>query len=513
MNKAMARAGIGLLTLACALCAGTGASAQDDSSARAALEQAAEAMGGIDRLRGLDNLVLTGFGQRVYYQGGGFLTGERKAPPKWQAVVDAQRTFDLQGERAVYQERWAQECPFAGLFGLNFARNAALQTGGQLLDHPLPALLEALDAETRLGAVTTEDGAVVVEFTPEGATSPAWIGIDPQTHLPVFSRWISGSVNLGDLTTTAWFTGYTPVKGVQLPMGLMQELDWRDQVSLMFQVDSYRIDAAAGELPAFPAPPSAAAAAAPAAARVTKVADGVWDVRVGTAGGPVIEFADRLVMFEAYGGEAQTLARIDAANALVPGKRVAAVIVSHHHFDHTGGLRAAVSRGLEVISQRGNEGIIREMIARPAVHYPDALAEHPHALAFTPVDETLVLEDRTRRLEIYRVVEHAHMPNAVFAYLPKERVMMEGDLGDEAWQLHWWGSALAANIARYGIDPLTNIAVHGSGPLSIEQTLANNQKQIDAAVEYCRTTEQSGRYVFGCPVQYDTRGPVPLTPR
>ena len=105
------------------------------------------------------------------------------------------------------------------------------------------------------------------------------------------------------------------------------------------------------------------------------------------------------------------------------------------------------------------------------------------------------------------------MPDGVFAYLPKERLMMEGDLGDEAWQLHWWGSALAANIEHYGIAPERTIAVHGSGPLTIEQTLANNQRQIDAAVEYCRTTEQGGRFVFGCPVQYDTRGPVTLTPR
>jgi len=507
------RVAAGLLALACALPAATGASAQEDSPARAVLEQAAAAMGGLDRLQALDNVVLTGFGQRAYQQGGGFLTGEEHVPPKWQAVTDAQRTFDLQNERALNQERRSMEFPFAGLFGLDFARNAALQTGDLLLDHPLPALLEALDAETRLGAVSTEGGMIVVQFTPEGAHSPAWIGIDPRTHLPSFSRWVSGSANLGDITTTAWFTGYLPFDGVQLPMGLMNEMDWRHQVSLMFQVDSYRVDVAAAELPAFPEPALAAGDSAPAAAQVTQVADGVWDVRVSGAGGAVIEFADRLVMFEAYGGEAQTLARIDVANRLVPGKQVTAVIVSHHHFDHTGGLRAAVSRGLEVISQRGNEGIIREMIARPAVYYPDALAEHPHTLVFTPVDEKLVLEDGTRRLEIYRVVEHAHMPNAVFAYLPKERITLEGDFGDESWQLHWWGSALAANIAHYGIDPLTDISVHGSGPLSIEQTLANDRRQIDAAVEYCRTTEQGGRFVFGCPVQYDTRGQVTLTPR
>jgi hypothetical protein len=346
----------------------------------------------------------------------------------------------------------------------------------------------------------------------QGWISPVWIGIDPASHLPRFTRWAERHVNLGDLTTTTWFTGYTAVDGVRLPLGLRQELDWRHQTSLMFQVDSYRVNVPAAELPAFPAPPRPVISAPPQA-QVTKVADGVWDVRVGTAGGPVIEFADRLVMFEAYGGEPQTLARIDAANRLVAGKKVEAIIVSHHHFDHTGGLRAAVSRGLEVISQRGNEGIIREMVERPAVLYPDALARSPHPLKFTPVDDKLVLEDRTHRLEIYRVVEHAHMPDGVFAYLPKERIMMEGDFGDETWQLHWWGSALAANIARYGIAPTTDIAVHGSGPLSIQQTLANDQRQIDAAVEWCRTTEAGGRFVMGCPVQYDTRGPVTLTPR
>ena len=190
------------LLAACALLAGTAASAQEDR-AREVLEQAAEAMGGLERLQGLGNVVLTGFGQRVYYQGGGNVTGDEKAPPKWQALTDVQRTFDLPGERAVNQERWAQEFPFAGFFGLNFARSSAVQTGGQLLDHPLPALLEALDADTRLGAVSTEDGTIVVQFTPEGSTSPAWIGIDPVTHLPRFSRWIAGHVNLGDLTTTA----------------------------------------------------------------------------------------------------------------------------------------------------------------------------------------------------------------------------------------------------------------------------------------------------------------------
>src|SRR6187551_2524924 len=114
------RWGARLLVLACVLSAATGASAQADSPARAVLQEAAEAMGGLERLQGLDNVVLTGFGQRVYFQGGGNLTGEKHVPPKWQSVTDAQRTFDLKHERALNQERRAFDFPFAGLFGLNF---------------------------------------------------------------------------------------------------------------------------------------------------------------------------------------------------------------------------------------------------------------------------------------------------------------------------------------------------------------------------------------------------------
>jgi len=489
-------------------------SAQEEA-ARRLLESAAEAMGGRARLESVRNVVLTGFGQRLYQDGGGNVTGDPEAPPKWRAVADAQRTFDLVNRRALNQERQSYMFPFAAPFGVSWNRTATLQTGADTLDHPLPALLAALDSRTTLGPVTVEDGRSVVQFTIEDGT-PIWMGIDSATGLPAWTRRIVPHTNLGDVAVTAYFTGYVPYDGVRLPHGLMTRIDWRDQITFMFQVDSYRVDVPDDQLPAFPAAPSGGGGF-PGGQReviVTNLADGVWDVRVGTNGGPVIEFSDHLVMFEAGGSAADTLARIDAANRLVPGKEVTAVIVSHHHFDHTAGLRAAVSRGLSVISHRGNEGIIGEMIERPAVVYPDALGMSPHDLEFVPVDEHLVLEDETRRLDVYHVVGHSHMANAVFAYLPEERIMMEGDLGDEAWTWHWWAGAVAANIEAYGIDPVRNVAVHGPpGGLTIEETLAKIQAQSEAAQAFCAQQVEAGIYFFGCPVQYDASGALPLSPR
>lgn len=484
--------------------------AQEDA-AHELLLTVADTMGGLDRLRSLDNVVLTGFGQRVYQDGGGNSTGHPNAPPKWRAIADAQRTFDLENQRALEQERGSYMFPFAAPFGHSWARIATLQTGSNMLDHPLPALLAALDPATKLGAVNVEDGMSIVQFTIADGSS-LWMAINPHTQLPAWTRRIVPHVNLGDVAVTALFTGYAPVDGVQLPHGLMNRLDWRNQVTLMFQVDSYRIDVPDNQLPTFPTSSDNTAGPATApTATVTRLEDGVWDVRVGNNGGPVMEFEDHLVMFEAGGSAAATLARIDAANELVADKQVNAVIVSHHHFDHTAGLRAAVSRGLAVISHRGNEGIIREMIERPAIVFPDALARNPQTLDFVPVDEHLILEDETRRLDIYHVIGHSHMLNAVFAYLPQERIMMEGDLSDAAWTWHWWAGAMATNIEAYDIDPVLNVAVHGEpGGLPIDVTLSNNQTQSERAQAFCTEQATAGIYFFGCPVQYDADGALPL---
>jgi hypothetical protein len=484
--------------------------AQQSPAARL-LEQVADGMGGRDRLRRIDTLIYTGFGQDAYMDGGGNTTAEENAPPKWRAIADAQRSFDLKSHRALLQQRRAPMFPFAAPFGLNWNRNSSVQTQAEILDHPLPAILAALDPAARLGEVSVEAGQPVLQFTTADGT-PIQMGIDPVTHLPAWTRRVVSHANLGDVAVTAYFTGYVPLDGVMLPYGLMNRIDWRNQVTLMFQVDSYRLNLPPGQMPTFPTAPAPQTPETAPAVTVTPLAKGVWDVRVGNNnGGPIIEFADHLVMFEANGSAKATLARIDAANRLVSGKQVTVLVVTHHHFDHTAGLRAAVSRGLAVISHRGNEAIFREMIARPAVVFPDDLAKSPHPLVFTPVDERLVLQDATQRLEIYHVIGHSHMANAVFAYLPTARIMMEGDLGDAEWTWHWWANALNVNLKAYGLNPRLNVAVHGpNGGLTIETTLANNQRQLEAAQKFCAQQESSGVPVFGCPVQYDNSGALPL---
>ncbi len=218
---------------------------------------------------------------------------------------------------------------------------------------------------------------------------------------------------------------------------------------------------------------------------VTPLAKGVWDLRVGNNnGGPVIEFADHLVLFEANGSAAATLARIDAANKLVAGKRVTQLIVTHHHFDHTAGLRAAVSRGLAVIAHRGNETDLSRDDLAAGRRVPRRPGAQPASARYSrPSTNSWCCRTQTQRLEIYHVLGHSHMANAVFAYVPAARIMMEGDLGDAEWTWHWWAErARCESRAPTASIRVLNVAVHGpNGGL----TIAADAREQPAAGRGC----------------------------
>lgn len=466
-------------------------------TAQAVLEDAAEAMGGLSRIRNIDSVLMTGFSQTLNQDGGSAPSSHPKAPKKWAAQNGVERYFDLDDLRAYQTHRQGFLFPFALAFGHAWAPSSQIQEGASALNHPLLALRAAFEHSTELGSVSIEDDNIVVQFTLADETV-IWLGINQLNKLPSWVRWVGPHANLGEVTYTTWFTGYVPFDGVRLPNGFTTEIDWRENVVTVFHVDSYEIDV---ELPEFVAGRGQFEGGGTPDVIVTEVADGVWDLRVGSNGGAVVEFEDHLLMFEVYGNEANSLARIDVANTLVPGKELTQVILSHHHFDHSGGIRAAVSRGLSIISKRENEGILREMISRPAPNFPDALARNPQALDFIAVDEHLILEDAMRRVDVYEVIGHMHMTDAVFAYIPEDRILMQGDMFDIGWDWHWWGGNYLDSVEHFGLDPVTDIPVHGRVS-SLEEVISNIASQVSAAREFCARDLAVGVYMAGCPVKY-----------
>ena len=110
---------------------------------------------------------------------------------------------------------------------------------------------------------------------------------------------------------------------------------------------------------------------------VDAVAKGVWLLAGQSHHSALVEFSDHLMLIDAPQSEARTLAVIAKARETVPGKPLTQLVTTHHHFDHTAGLRAAVAEGLTVITHEGNRDWVERMAKRPHTRQPDALARKP----------------------------------------------------------------------------------------------------------------------------------------
>ena len=491
------------------------------------------AMGGADAILAVRTLRADGYGMEAYFWGGGNVTADRQAPQKWAENPTFSSIWDFAEDRYRTAYRHNFLFPFGGTFGHSFAlsswgvdgdvgytigpngagsRLADWTTGGawfkpdgrtfrryESLTHPLAAVRAVLRGAATPEHLRVEDGAPVVDLMiDEGFVT---LGIEPRTLLPRWVRWTAPHQNLGEVVITTTFVGYQNFDGVQLPFTWSSRIDWRDTLVQTRLLDGYYVNSEKTPSIAAPEavreqPPPPAPTAAPITA--AKVADGLWHLNPG--GHTVIEFADHLVIFEMGGSAAQARATIAHANTLVPGKRLTHLIVSHHHFDHTLGFRAAVEAGLTAISHWGNEEILRDMATRPAPNFA-GLVPNPNGapLKFVPVTGHLRLQDERMTLDIYEVVKHNHMANAVFAYAPESRTFIEADLATPANQFSFWAEAYEDNLEHYGLEVEMVSPNHVARPMTHEQTLAWIAEGVPRALARCDELAALGRPVPGCP--------------
>jgi hypothetical protein len=163
-----------------------------------------------------------------------------------------------------------------------------------------------------------------------------------------------------------------------------------------------------------------------------------------------------------------------------------------------------VAEGLTVIARRGNEGVFRETTSRPAPNYPDDLARNPQPLKFRPVDERLTLSDETMTLDVYWARNNIHMADAVFAYAPAQRVLIEGDIATAAFDYQFWPDDLRDLIDYYKLNPEKVSPVHavirGKPVLTMPEIDELVKGGADRARKRCAVELEKGNYFAGCPV-------------
>ena len=163
--------------------------------------------------------------------------------------------------------------------------------------------------------------------------------------------------------------------------------------------------------------------------RVTseKVADGVWFIAGGSHNSVAIEMSDHIVLVEAPLSDMRMAPVLDEVKKVIPGKPIKYVINSHNHFDHSGGLRAAVAEGATVVTHKNNKAYFEKAFATPAKIAPDRLAKSGRKASFVEVDDSMMMSDAVRTLVIQRIRDSVHNDTFLMVYLPKERLLIEAD--------------------------------------------------------------------------------------
>jgi glyoxylase-like metal-dependent hydrolase (beta-lactamase superfamily II) len=531
------------------------------TSAREAIDAAAAALGGAQRLQELRNVTLIGYAQYAYQNGGGNISPLPGAPQKLIAANDYRRIYDLQNRRMLHQERRNDLFPFANYGGHSFALarqgldgaqaynvnvQGAVNVGGDVRDrrmwfytNPVTAVRAVLTGAASVANRRQQDGLTLVDLTLQEGDKMT-LAIRPPSNLALWVQWIAPQQNLGEFTLTTTFYGYEPFGGIYLPMGYTTKSDWRNVDQVKIYVDQYVVDGQIPNLSAtatFPPAPTAgtlagppqvgagtltaepaqtlvpqvtpgqgrgggggrgggaAPAGPPQPIGVINVAPGVWRFAGGTM---AMEFADHITLFELNGSNQRVHQVVEQAHQLVPGKRATQVIWSHHHFDHSSGVRQAVAEGLTIISRRDNGVIFSEMASRRAPNFPDDLERNFQPLKFIPVDDHLQLKDDKMTVDIYHVIANNHLADGVFAYIPQHRFYLEADVLTAAEELQWWGDSFLDNINHRKLDVAKILPVH-MDIMTFEEGIRMLRPGIERVKQYCQQMIQKGNWFPGCP--------------
>jgi glyoxylase-like metal-dependent hydrolase (beta-lactamase superfamily II) len=257
--------------------------------------------------------------------------------------------------------------------------------------------------------------------------------VDDHNMVDRVETWLGENI-MGDMHIVATYTGWKDFGGVMAPSKVVQTRGgWP-----FFEVDVTAAKANPPDVATLvPAPagrpggPGGGAPPAPGPMTVTaeKLGDGLYRLTTGPGSydSVIVEFKDYIMMLEAGQSEARALAYVAETKKLIPNKPIRYVMNTHPHSDHTGGLPVLVAEGAIIITQKNNEEFLEKALNTPRTLMTDTLAKNPKKAKFETVVEKKVYSDGTRTVEMYHVFPAPHSNGLIFAYIPKEKVLFQGD--------------------------------------------------------------------------------------
>jgi glyoxylase-like metal-dependent hydrolase (beta-lactamase superfamily II) len=271
-------------------------------------------------------------------------------------------------------------------------------------------------------------------------------------------EWVESSYGhpvIGDIKVVTYYGPYRDFAGVKFPTKIIQYQD--NKPTLDLTVTAVRANPAVNiEVPAN-------VTSTPTVVKSEKAADGVWFISGASHNSVLIEMKDYLIVVEGPQGDHRSIAVIAEVKKLVPNKSIKYLVNTHHHFDHSGGVRAYAAEGATIVTHEINRPYFERAAANSWSLAPDLLAKSKKKPLFQTMGDNMVLTDGTRSVEIYQIVGNPHHDGIIMAYLRKEKLLIEADAFSPRGVPKTPNPAsvnLEANVRRLGIDVERILPIH-----------------------------------------------------
>jgi glyoxylase-like metal-dependent hydrolase (beta-lactamase superfamily II) len=306
---------------------------------------------------------------------------------------------------------------------------------------------------------TAKDGGSEVTFT---AGKNKYVGvINAQNDLASVQTWIDNPV-LGDTEVLFTYSDYKDFGGVRFPGRILRVQG--DHPVLDLTVSGVKSNGPAD----IAAPAEASAAAPPITVTVEKLANGVYYLKGGTHHSVAVDQKDHIVVVEGPQNEARSAAVIAKVKETIPNKPIKYLVNTHVHFDHSGGVRTFVDEGATIVTHEANKPYYEKAWTAPHTINPDKLEQSKKTATFETFGDKHVLTDGSRTIEIHKIAGGGHNDAFAMIYLPKEKILIEGDAftplaanAPPPAAVNPFAVNLDENITRLKLDVKQIAALHG----------------------------------------------------